>query len=203
MKKQTIELGRSMVEMLGVLAVIGVLSVVGIAGYKKAMLKYRANELMNAAMETYHQALAKAMLHAGDLDSASDEGKTAYCLYWIASSSGGTAVNGSSSPGMNTGATRPSFMTDNYFNIYVNLRTSTSNPLGAQTWHAISFFGMNRNCDLCTELKSFTTKVSGTDRRLLPGSKKAPLTGGIQFRCFPGAAGSSYGDSCWTADDPD
>ncbi|MBQ8672313.1 MAG: hypothetical protein IJ525_07320 [Alphaproteobacteria bacterium] len=37
------ETGRSMIEMLGVLAIIGVLSVGGIAGYSKAMLKYRIN----------------------------------------------------------------------------------------------------------------------------------------------------------------
>lgn len=36
--------GRSMIEMLGVLAIIGVLSVGGIAGYSKAMLKYRSNK---------------------------------------------------------------------------------------------------------------------------------------------------------------
>ncbi len=35
--------GRSMVEMLGVLAIIGVLSVGAIAGYSKAMFKYRLN----------------------------------------------------------------------------------------------------------------------------------------------------------------
>ncbi len=40
----TNENGRSMVEMLGVLAIIGVLSVGGIAGYTMAMNKYRANE---------------------------------------------------------------------------------------------------------------------------------------------------------------
>lgn len=36
--------GRSMVEMLGVLAIIGVLSVGGIAGYSKAMSKYKINK---------------------------------------------------------------------------------------------------------------------------------------------------------------
>ena len=41
--------GRSMVEMLGVLAIIGVLSVTGIAGYSAAMRKYRANVLLNQA----------------------------------------------------------------------------------------------------------------------------------------------------------
>ena len=38
------ENGRSMIEMLGVLAIIGVLSVGGIAGYSKAMTKYRINK---------------------------------------------------------------------------------------------------------------------------------------------------------------
>ena len=41
------ESGRSMVEMLGVLAVMGVLSVGGVAMYTNAMNKYRANELLN------------------------------------------------------------------------------------------------------------------------------------------------------------
>ena len=45
------ENGRSMVEMLGVLAIIGVLSVAGIAGYSMAMRKYRANEIVNVASQ--------------------------------------------------------------------------------------------------------------------------------------------------------
>ncbi len=40
---------RSMLEMLGVLAIIGVLSVGGIAGYRSAMDKHRANTLLNEA----------------------------------------------------------------------------------------------------------------------------------------------------------
>ncbi len=36
--------GRSMVEMLGVLAIIGILSIGAIAGYSKAMMKYRLNK---------------------------------------------------------------------------------------------------------------------------------------------------------------
>ena len=43
------ENGRSMVEMLGVLAIIGVLSVTGIYGYTLAMRKFRANEILNTA----------------------------------------------------------------------------------------------------------------------------------------------------------
>jgi Tfp pilus assembly protein PilE len=41
------ESGRSMIEMLGVLAIIGVLSVGGIAGYSKAMSKYRVNKTID------------------------------------------------------------------------------------------------------------------------------------------------------------
>lgn len=39
--------GRSMVEMLGVLAIIGVLSVGGIAGYSKAMAKFKTNQTLD------------------------------------------------------------------------------------------------------------------------------------------------------------
>ncbi len=39
--------GRSMVEMLGVLAVIGVLSIGGISGYRMAMDRYQANQIAN------------------------------------------------------------------------------------------------------------------------------------------------------------
>ena len=39
--------GRSMIEMLGVLAIIGVLSVGGIAGYSKAMEKWKADRLVS------------------------------------------------------------------------------------------------------------------------------------------------------------
>ena len=43
MKK--IESGRSMIEMLGVLAIVGVLSIGGLAGYTMAMNRYRASNL--------------------------------------------------------------------------------------------------------------------------------------------------------------
>ena len=53
--------GRSMVEMLGVLAIIGVLSVGAIAGYSKAMMKYKLNKhaeqmntLINAVARNAH-----------------------------------------------------------------------------------------------------------------------------------------------------
>ena len=41
------QFGRSMIEMLGVLAIIGVLSVGGIAGYSKAMMKFKINKTID------------------------------------------------------------------------------------------------------------------------------------------------------------
>ena len=47
MKFKKLESGRSMVEMLGVLAIIGVLSVGGIAGYSLSMRRHRANGIVD------------------------------------------------------------------------------------------------------------------------------------------------------------
>lgn len=52
--------GRSMVEMLGVLAIIGVLSVAGMAGYSYALVKYKANETMDELNK-------RSVLHATQL----------------------------------------------------------------------------------------------------------------------------------------
>ena len=49
--------GRSMIEMLGVLAIIGVLSIGGIAGYSKAMFKYK----MNKSLDMFSTAIAKVV----------------------------------------------------------------------------------------------------------------------------------------------
>ena len=46
----TTDTGRSMVEMLGTLAIAGVISVGGIAGYQYAMNQYRANQVANERM---------------------------------------------------------------------------------------------------------------------------------------------------------
>ena len=59
------QIGRSMVEMLGVLAIIGVLSVGGIAGYSKAMLKHK----MNKTIDHFTQIIANiSSLYAGKSD---------------------------------------------------------------------------------------------------------------------------------------
>ena len=45
--EKTMEQGRSMVEMLGVLAVVGLLSIVGVAGFRTAMNKHYANQTID------------------------------------------------------------------------------------------------------------------------------------------------------------
>ena len=49
--------GRSMVEMLGVLAIIGVLSVGAISGYSKAMFKYKLNKQTEQLTQLYYAVL--------------------------------------------------------------------------------------------------------------------------------------------------
>ncbi len=58
--------GRSMVEMLGVLAIIGVLSVGAIAGYSKAMMKYKLNKHAEQ-MNTVINAVARNAHSFGNL----------------------------------------------------------------------------------------------------------------------------------------
>ena len=62
--KKTNETGRSMVEMLGVLAIIGVLSIGGIAGYTMAMNKYQANEIVNSIVQAAIYCRTKNIINA-------------------------------------------------------------------------------------------------------------------------------------------
>ena len=59
--------GRSMVEMLGVLAIIGVLSVGAISGYSKAMMKYK----LNKQTEQIGSILDYTILYADQLHNSS------------------------------------------------------------------------------------------------------------------------------------
>ena len=71
MFKKKNENGRSMVEMLGVLAIIGVLSIGGIAGYTLSMRRHRANQvvdLVNKYGTVVYGACQKAMVD-GDITS--------------------------------------------------------------------------------------------------------------------------------------
>ncbi len=60
------ECGRSMIEMLGVLAIVGILSVGGIAGFSKAMAKYK----FDRSLATYSLFIQDVMKYQKDWDRA-------------------------------------------------------------------------------------------------------------------------------------
>lgn len=72
--------GRSMIEMLGVLAIIGVLSVGGIAGYSKAMEKFK----LDKATDEYTHIIFGLLEHLDDIRKISDSSGTAYGLVDLA-----------------------------------------------------------------------------------------------------------------------
>ena len=71
--------GRSMVEMLGVLAIVGVLSVGGISAYGVAMKKHKANELLHQASMLATTISAQAMTNDGKLpETVASFGNSSY-----------------------------------------------------------------------------------------------------------------------------
>ena len=77
------EHGRSMIEMLGVLAIVGVLSVGGLAGYSKVMHQYK----INAALEQIAMISSKLSSYGAGVDSyAGLSNKSAYKLRAIPAS---------------------------------------------------------------------------------------------------------------------
>ena len=72
LKKYT-QSGRSMIEMLGVLAIVGVLSAGGIAGYSSAMSEYKANKVVEQFAYIQHslQKLHSKQQTYGSIDDSS------------------------------------------------------------------------------------------------------------------------------------
>ena len=64
--------GRSMVEMLGVLAIIGVLSVGAIAGYSKDMMKYKLNKQTEQLSTLFNEAAIHAKQFSFNNSSSSN-----------------------------------------------------------------------------------------------------------------------------------
>ena len=71
------ESGRSMVEMLGVLAVIGVLSIGGIAGYMMAMNRHHSNSIVagvsaRAVIISTQKMMGRSAMHPADMETNID-----------------------------------------------------------------------------------------------------------------------------------
>ena len=82
------QLGRSMVEMLGVLAIIGVLSVGGVAGYRYAMQKIFENEVQDLFARIYQGVQSSMMNPNTYLNCCS--GNMTETFYNVCSSDSGT-----------------------------------------------------------------------------------------------------------------
>lgn len=139
MKKKMMQLGRSMVEMLGVLTVIGVLSIVGLQGYRRAMNKIHANELMDLVTKVYNEHYAQIVVGNSPVggylcSNALPSGVTKNAAYIARCSEN------------NLGMDRPSWALNSF--TIVSYRISA-------TSHSIYVGGVG-NCDICSELKSMT-----------------------------------------------
>ncbi len=90
--------GRSMVEMLGVLAIIGLLSIGGIAGYKNAMNKHAANEIINEVNKRAVSAAGQLLLgkdfNLAEFGNATVKGCTIAKKDGVATGSFGLTVTG-------------------------------------------------------------------------------------------------------------
>ncbi len=75
-KYDVCSVGRSMIEMLGVLAIIGVLSVGGIAGYSKAMEMWKIDKIVNE----FSYLLAGLMEHSEQLTKMSNQNPALTCI---------------------------------------------------------------------------------------------------------------------------
>ena len=186
MKKKWMELGRSMVEMLGVLAVIGVLSIVGLAGYKKAINKIHANELMDIAMKVYNQNLAYAVVHPSSVQT--DVSSSTMCSNSVPTSGSNiSSTIATACNKRNLAISQPSWNTSKDFSIRSILKNSVADS------HLLILTGLE-DCDICDELQSMTEEVAGEQYRRLPGSISPELANGILVMCRKGAASNQ---SCW------
>ena len=75
-KYDVCSVGRSMIEMLGVLAIIGVLSVGGIAGYSKAMEMWKIDKIVNE----FSYLLSGLMEHSEQLTKMSNQNPALTCI---------------------------------------------------------------------------------------------------------------------------
>lgn len=73
--------GRSMVELLGVLAIIGILTILGVIGYKYAMGKQRANTLVHEMHIAYADAFG-SMKEQRNWDSVQFSPKSGYNMFF-------------------------------------------------------------------------------------------------------------------------
>lgn len=167
--------GRSMVEMLGVLAIIGVLSVGGISGYSKAMSKFKLTKsqdqitmlLMNvrtafAASPNYDGLTTTVAIQAG---IAPNDMYTTYSATKLNNAFGGNAhiyacdeTGGGGHTCAVTGSVYDSTQAVQYFAISLDgLGRETCMSLAASDWGTDGLVGMNVGKDKDTSTGSYSS----------------------------------------------
>lgn len=167
--------GRSMVEMLGVLAIIGVLSVGGIAGYSKAMTKFKINKTMDQVSMLVANIRT---LYSGQRNYSGLDNKTAIGFGIIPNE-----MYSSSSKIVNA------------FNGDVTIQSATSSSGGSTTADKafqIQYMGLSR--EACVAIASAdwgTGAASGLDGMSISGTTAAfATTGSMQYYTYNSAIGT-------------
>ena len=174
---KTEQSGRSMVEMLGVLAIVGVLSVGGIAGYSKAMAKYKTSQ----TLDQISMLVANIRTTFSSATSYKDLNTENARAWGIASSDmHGTGANDLINPFLGK----------------VEVGPATANGIDNMGF-AVMYSGLSR--DACVSLatagwgEGFSGVSDGGDGSKIPDAIAAPVSGGsIEFgeaadECNPNA----------------
>ena len=166
--RKLMELGRSMVEMLGVLAIIGVLSIVGISGYRKAMLRHYANEAWDLIAKFRNDVLERATLNPNEKCNDSASVATWYCS--AQKNAPGTANYSAKYCYMDKSDLIPAFAKNGYADFYMFVNPTAT----IAQWRNIS---INNLCTTILPNSHLVTPSSGAPYY-------SESIGNVEYRCF-------------------
>ena len=152
------QLGRSMIEMLGVLAIIGVLSVGGIAGYSQAMEKFKINK----ATEEYNFLIQGLIEYKDNMIKDNNIkiaqfAKDTSLIPETWSDTTGTFI------GDSMGNTTALYLNNKYvvIDIYFYLNRYTQTSASKQHYNFCKNLFMNLAYPLASELQGFYLRING------------------------------------------
>ena len=178
MTQKNTQTGRSMIEMLGVLAIIGVLSVGGIAGYSKAMMKFKVNKSVDeiTQISTNIRTLFGGQRNYADLT-----------LNVIQKTNLVPAEMGAGSAATGDGASGFNF--SNPWGEKFNIKTANRND-GEGATKAFVLTSANIPTEACVELAILDWGTSGSG--LIAMGVGADVTSTYANTCTSGTSGNGY-----------
>ncbi|MBQ2810949.1 MAG: hypothetical protein IJF12_02145 [Alphaproteobacteria bacterium] len=189
--KYTNENGRSMVEMLGVLAIIGVLSVGGIAGYSKAMNKFKINKTTDQV----------SMLIANIRTMFSAQGDYAGLTNGAAIKFG--IVPDDMYTASTDGAYADTYTINNAFNGTVEIKSSTSNGTDTAGAFTVAYKGLTQEACVTLATSDWGSGQASGLIAILAGSglQDTDLAGAVIGGDGSSAAGKAIGQPGATGTD--